>query len=185
MPRRGGGFHAGEFYHLYNRGVDRAAIFHEAENYLYFARLLIAKAERLDVVLVAYCLMPNHFHLLARPGRDDTIGRFMTGVCGSYAQALNAQRRRSGALFQGRYRAIHVDRDEYLAHLARYVHLNPVAAGLVSRPQDWPHFNYIDLREDGVLVGGIFADASAYHRFVEAPQTSELPASLKLAGSLL
>ena len=86
-------------------------------------------------------------------------------------------------MFQGRYQAIHVDRDEYLAHLARYIHLNPVAAGLVSRPGDWPYSNYASVSEDGVLIGGILPDADAYRRFAEAPQPIELPASLKLAGS--
>jgi len=183
MPRRGVEFLAGEFYHVYNRGVDSRPIFHETGNYLYFTRLLFAKAHAHDVAVIAYCLMPNHFHLLARPGQGCFLGNCVSGVCGSYAQALNRQRQRSGALSQGRYQAIHVDRDEYLAHLARYIHLNPVAAGLVARPGDWPYSNYASISEDGVLIGGILPDADAYRRFVEAPRPSKLPGSLKLAGS--
>ena len=183
MPRREVRFLAGGFYHIYNRGIERRSIFHETENYHYFTRLLNAKAARHDVEVIAYCLMPNHFHLLVRPRRDHTLGRFMTGLCGSYAQALNARRQRQGALFQGRYRAVRVDRDEYLGHLARYIHLNPVAAGLVSRPGDWPYSNSASVSEDGVLLGGILPEADAYRRFVEAPQPSKLPGSLELPGS--
>jgi len=183
MPRRGVEFLAGEFYHVYNRGVESRPIFHEAGNYVYFTRLLFAKAHAHDVAVIAYCLMPNHFHLLARPERAGSLGNCISGVCGSYAQALNRKRQRSGALFQGRYRAVHVDRDEYLLHLARYIHLNPVAAGLVSRPADWPYSNYTNVSEDGLLIGGILPDADAYRRFVEVPGRSELPGSLKLPGS--
>ena len=70
-----------------------------------------------------------------------------------------------------------------LAHLARYIHLNPVAASLVAGPQDWPHSNYARMSEDGLLIGGIFPDVRAYRRFVQAPVAMELPGSLKLPGS--
>ena len=183
MPRRRTPFLADAFYHIYNRGIDRRPIFHREQNYLYFARLLREKADRHAVQVVAYCLMPNHYHFLLRPWRDGVVSPFLNALLGSYVQALNAQQGRLGPLFQGRFRSIHVDRDEYLGHLARYIHLNPVAAGLVMRPQDWPHSNYTRLVEDGTLIGGIFATARAHHDFVEEPQPFELPASLKLAGS--
>ena len=190
MPRRGVEFLIGEFYHLYDRGVDRGPIFHGPENYRYFLGLLHNKARRHEIELAVYCLMPNHFHLLVRPGREDSVSPFLAGVCGSYAQALNARRERVGALFQGRYRAEHVDRDAYLMHLARYIHINPVAAGLVVRPQDWPYSNYRDtiagrqaFAADGPLFGGLFPTGRAYRDFVERPQTVELPGSFKLPGS--
>ena len=176
-------FLAGEFYHLYNRGIERRPIFHRKQNYLYFVRLLKEKADRHAVQVIAYCLMPNHYHLLVRPCLDHRVSHFINGLLGSYVQALNAQQGRFGPLFQGRFRSVHVNRDAYLAHLARYIHLNPVAASLVVRPRDWPHSNYAVMSEDGVLIGGIFPDVRAYRRFVEAPQPFELPASLKLAGS--
>ncbi len=183
MPGRRTTFLAGEFFHLYNRGIDRGAIFFSDDNYRYFMRLLMEKAERHAVEVVAFCLMPNHYHVLIRPGVDNTVSPFINSLLGSYVQGLNAARHRVGPLFQGRYKSVHVDRDEYLAHLARYIHLNPVAAGLASRPGDWPYSKYASVSEDGVLIGGILPDADAYRRFVEAPQPIELPASLKLAGS--
>ena len=190
MPRRTIGFCAGEHYHIYNRGVDRQPIFFCEENYLYFVRLLKQKAARNAIQVLAYCLMPNHFHLLVRPESDNAVTAFLTSVCGSYVQALNVQRCRVGALFQGRFRAVHVNRDAYLAQLARYIHLNPVATGLVVKPQDWPYSDYRDIVEgrqgpptEPGLFAGLFPSSSAYQRFVEAPQSLELPGNLKLPGS--
>ena len=183
MPNRRTPFLGGEFYHLYNRGVDRGAVFISDDNYRYFMRLLIEKAELHAIGIVTFCLMPSHFHFLVRPTFNAAVGRFINGLLGSYVQGLNASRQRVGPLFQGRFKSVPVDRDEYLAHLARYIHLNPVAAGLVSRPGDWPDSNYANVSEDGVLIGGVFPDAAAYQRFVEGPDAFELPASLKLAGS--
>jgi REP element-mobilizing transposase RayT len=190
MPHGRTIFLADETYHLYNRGVDRAAIFFTRDNYLYFMRLLEAKASRDSIRIVAFCLMPNHFHILVSPDGDHVVSRFIGSVLGAYAQGLNVARKRVGPLFQGRTKSIHVSRDDYLAHVARYIHLNPVAAGLVARPQDWPYSNYgkilsgrVGSGPDGVLIGGIFPDGAACQRFVEAPQSVELPASLKLAGS--
>ena len=183
MPNRQTTFLAGEFYHLYNRGLDGRPAFLREQNYRYFLRQLWQKSDRHAVQVIAYCLMPNHYHLLVCPRQDHCVSRFINGLLGSYVQALNAQEKRLGPLFQGRFRSVHVGRDAYLAHLARYIHFNPVAAGLAMRPQDWPFSNYDEMAEDGVLIGGIFADVGAYRRFVEAPHAFELPASLKLAGS--
>lgn len=190
MPRRRIVFHAGEYYHVLNRGVADQPIFFRPQNYHYFIRLLLRKARQHAVALAAYCLMPSHFHLLIRPANDGGVAPFLAGVCGSYAQAINAQRCRAGALFQGRFRATHVDRDAYLRHVARYVHLNPVAAGLALRPQDWPYSNYRAIISgnqafcsDEPLFGGLFETPLAYRRFVEALALEELPGSLKLPGS--
>jgi REP element-mobilizing transposase RayT len=189
MPYRRTIFLADEHYHLYNRGGDRANVFFHEDHYRYFIRLVDDKAARHSILIVAICLMPNHFHLLVRPQHDHTVSRFLNGLLGSYVQGVNAARKRVGPLFQGRTRSVHVSDDIYLAHLARYIHLNPVTAGLVARPQDWPFSNYSDIAtrarpfSDGKVVGGVFPTSSDDRRFVEAPSAFELPASLKLAGS--
>jgi REP element-mobilizing transposase RayT len=188
MPYRRTAFLAGEFYHLYNRGVDRSPVFFSTENYLYFIRLLESKAARDRIRITAFCLMPNHFHLLVCPEIDHAVSRWLNALLGSYVQAVNMARGRAGPLFQGRTKSVRVARDEYLAHVARYIHLNPVAATLVVRPQDWPYSNYgrviaapPGIRSHDPLIGGVFPDGASYQGFVEALQP-DLPASLKLAG---
>ena len=98
----------------------------------------------------------------------------MQSLFSSYSQAVNRQQDRQGPLFQGRYRAIWVDKEEYLVHLARYIHLNPVAAGLVATPQGWPYSNYLDVigQRAGTLKGTTlvperFLTGDAYRQFVE------------------
>ncbi len=176
MPYRQGPFLAGSIYHVLSRGVDRQPVFLVEPNYRYFLDVVRRNMERRSVDLVAYCLMPNHFHLLLRPRLDDALRMFMSSVLGSYAQAVNHQQDRCGPLFQGRYRCARVEGDDHLAHVARYIHLNPVRAGLVVMPEDWPHSNYRDvvaLRGDGIqddpLVPGQFATGEAYRQFVCSP----------------
>jgi len=88
----------------------------------------------LDVV--AYCLMPTHYHLLVLL-KEAELSHRMQLFSISYTKAMNARYDRVGALFQGAFQAKHVNRNDYLVHLSRYIHLNPVLAGLVERPEDW------------------------------------------------
>jgi putative transposase len=81
----------------------------------------------------------NHYHFLLRQETEKSLSRFMQVVFNAYVQALNLQQRRSGALFEGRFRHARVNTWEYLVILCRYIHLNPVRAGLMTRPEDWPH----------------------------------------------
>lgn len=174
MPYRDVEFRAGEYYHLYNRGNNFQPIFFERENYLYFLRQLrkYLLAETLEIV--AYCLMPNHYHLLVHLKTDDLSGQ-MQRFALSYTKAINKRYSRVGSLFQGRFKAVHVDRNEYLLHLSRYIHLNPVAARLVQRPDDWEFSSYrefIGLR-DGTLpqpdvVLSQFRSPDDYRLFVES-----------------
>ena len=175
MPYRKIELRAGHYYHLYNRGVDRRPIFFCDENWGYMLRRVrhYFLPELIDVL--AYCLMPNHYHLLVYLKRDDLATRVMQPFGLSYTKAVNKQQSRTGPLFEGRFQARWVDRDEYLLHLSRYIHLNPVAAGLVARPEDWTfssYREYLGLREgtlpatDGILAQ--FASRQAYREFVES-----------------
>ena len=146
MPRRKLELSPDRFYHVYNRGVGRRRIFFSRANRVFFLRRLRDYCEPNSeggTSIVAYCLMPNHFHLLVRPYAADLavrIGR----LCKSYTQAINRERERVGPLFQGRFKAVLVDEESQLVHLSRYIHLNPVAAGLVPRPGGWEFSSYRD-----------------------------------------
>ncbi len=177
MPQRRIPFRAGQFYHIYNRGVDKGKIFFSHENYLYCMQLIKMNSARYLVTLIAYCLLPNHFHFLLKPEKDNNISQFMNSVFGSYTQAVNKQLARQGPLFQGRFRAVLVDREEYLIHLARYIHLNPVMAKLTNTTQEWPFSNYLDViglrdgnTKDTTLVPQYFETGELYRHFVEDRQ---------------
>ena len=185
MPRRSVPLMAGEHYHIYNRGHNRQDILFERENYLFFLRRLreyiigetqtseVSETSEVWTSVVAYCLMPNHFHLLVSP-QDDQLSRRMQRFSISYTKTMNERYERIGALFQGQFRAAHVDRNEYLLHLSRYIHLNPVAAGLVARPEDWEfssYRDYVGLRRGTLpnpsIVLSQFATPAEYQKFVE------------------
>jgi REP element-mobilizing transposase RayT len=144
MPQRGEVFAAGEYYHIYNRGAGRNSIFFTPANYEYCLRLVKRCLTQYAVTIIAYCLMPNHYHFLLRQDSDLLLSKFIGVLFNAYAQAVNKQQARSGSLFEGRFRHKHIEREEYLIHLCRYIHLNPVKAQLVQRPEDWPYSNYVD-----------------------------------------
>ena len=198
MPRREIPLCAGEYYHLFNRGNNRERIFYERENYGFFIRRL---RKHLVPVLdfVAYVLMPTHYHLLvqvrqtlqtsevSKTSEVSEVSRAMMRFSVSYTKAMNKRYERVGSLFQGAFQAKHVDGNEYLVHLSRYIHLNPVMAGLVERAEDWEfssYREYIGLR-DGTLprpeiVLCQFPSRGAYRDFVEAyvPSAQEVIAGL-------
>jgi len=136
MPRRPRLHAPGLLYHLMVRGNNGQAIFLNAADYEACLRALQTTRERYPFALYAYVLMPNHLHLLLEVGRAST-GRVMQAFLTGYARRFNRVHRRRGHVFQGRYKAIICERDKYLLALVRYIHLNPVRAGLVKRPGDW------------------------------------------------
>lgn len=167
-------FQPGHYYHLYNRGVNRQPIFFQAENWGFFIRRLrhYCRPDLIDIV--SYCLMPTHYHLLVGLKTGQLSQRIMHPLSVSYTKAINRQQSRVGPLFQGPYQARPVDKDSYLAHLSRYIHLNPVSAGLVAHPQDWTYSSYRDtigLRSGTLprpaVVLDQFPSLDAYREFVE------------------
>jgi putative transposase len=186
MPQRSVPLIAGQYYHVYNRGNNRQAIFLERANYTFFLRCIrkylleidqtseVFETSDVSIAIVAYCLMPNHFHLLVYPHGDDLSHR-MRRFSISYTKAMNERYHRVGALFQGRFQAVLVDRNEYLLHLSRYIHLNPVAAGLVRQPENWEFSSYRDYL--GLRVGTLpapeiilsqFPTSDEYREFIQA-----------------
>lgn len=180
MPYRGDLFTQGQYYHLYNRGAGKGKIFFNAGNYLYLLRLVKEYAPKFGVAVIAYCLMPNHYHFLFRQETEVLLSKFMQVVFNAYVQALNIQQGRTGTLFEGRFKHKRVDQWEYLMALCRYIHRNPVKAGLVTKPEDWAYSNYrewIGLR-DGALVDrefvqDHFSSADEYVQFVNDVEDEE------------
>ncbi|MBK1723035.1 REP-associated tyrosine transposase [Thiocystis violacea] len=132
---------AGALYHITSRGDRREAIFEDDADRTTFLDLLAEVVERFNWRCNAYCLMPNHYHLIVQTV-EGNLSKGMRQLNGVYTQASNRRHGRVGHLFQGRFKGILVDRDAYLLELSRYVVLNPVRAGLVPAPGDWPWSSY-------------------------------------------
>ncbi len=139
------------YYHIYNRGVNKQEIFFDKSDYRIFITYIkdalsepVTKLVTVDfkgrsfeatpykvknfqkeISILAYCLMPNHFHLLVKQNNKRSIESFMRSILTRYVQYVNKKYNRVGPLFQGRYKAALVTSDEYLLHLSRYIHLNP------------------------------------------------------------
>ena len=152
---------AGRYYHIYNRGTNREPIFGEAENYEFVLRRIKRYLEELALTLIAYCLMPNHYHWLVRQDGERPAGLLAQRVFNSYTKAYNKRYERSGTLFEGPYRVIQIDRPAHLLHACRYIHANPVKDGLVAEIEQWPYSNYLEWVElrPGTLVDRAFVRA--------------------------
>jgi len=174
-------FLTGEMYHLYNRGNRKAEVFHERGDYPYFLRQLRDYLQEYPVKLIAYCLMPNHYHLLTQQDGDGAISEMMQAFGTSLGKTYNKKYNTVGSLFQGKFRDEHVGDMGYLRYLARYFHRNPVQAKLCRAPEDWEFSNYRDVigLRDGTLcdfspVLARFAnDANIYREFVLDPLADE------------
>lgn len=132
------------FFHIIARGNNKQEIFHKSNDYTYYLSLVDRYAVKHGVSLNAYVLMPNHVHLIIQGGTTP-LGKFMQGVQQCYAQTYNKRYNRVGHVFQGRYKALLIEDEVYFIGLIRYIHLNPVRAGLCSTPEEYPwssHHHY-------------------------------------------
>jgi len=144
----------GAFYHVTSRGNERKAIFKSNRDRTKFLSYLESASERYDAVIHVYCLMDNHYHLLLETPRSN-LSQILHHINGAYTTYFNVKRNRSGHLFQGRYKAILVEKDAYCHELSRYIHLNPVRAGVADRPSEyiWSSYCYIiGLKESPVWL---------------------------------
>ena len=131
----------GAFYHVTARGNERRRIYYSQSDYEKFKDYLKEAQEKYGYVLHCYVLMNNHYHLILETP-EANLSRVMHYINGSYTNYINIKRKRSGHFFQGRYKAILIDRDRYLLELSRYVHLNPIRAAVVAKPEDYIHSSY-------------------------------------------
>jgi putative transposase len=142
MPYRKERFDLNEFYHIYNRGNTKEHIFFEPENYDFFLRQFFKYIPLALAEIQAFCLMPNHYHFLVRFLGETDISTRMKYFGISYTKAINNRYKRTGHLFEGRFKINLVDSDEYLLHLSRSNHLTPLVAKLVCKAEDWMYSSY-------------------------------------------
>lgn len=149
MSQRKENFVPGEFYHLYNRGTDKRKIFLDKKDYLHFIFLMYIcnstksielrnvnknfDRENTLIDIGAYCLMPNHFHILAREKEENGISKYILKLMTAYTMYFNKKHDRTGKLCEGKFKSSYVNNDRYLKYLYSYIHLNP--AKLIDK--DW------------------------------------------------
>lgn len=174
----------GGFFHAYNRGNARETIFCDADDHDFFLRKVRQNIFPQEVKnrffrpipegsfsIVAYCLMPNHFHLLIRQNGEIPIGKLIGKICTSYSMYFNKKYGRVGQVFQDQYKQVHVRDDRYLSWLSAYIHQNPTVAKMVQHPKRYPWSSYgeyeaIHTSASGIcdkqLVQELFPDMGAH-----------------------
>lgn len=155
MPRKARVYLPGGVYHLTARGNNKQTIFFEPVDYLFFLDCLKESKKKHQFTLFLYVLMPNHFHLLLQTSKTDienSVSKIMHCLTTKYSNYANRRNGRIGHLFQGRFYSELLENDSHFLELTRYIHLNPVRAGLVSRPGDYPYSsyrNYLSEKQEG------------------------------------
>lgn len=142
-------------HHIIQRGNNRQATFHDDDDRAVLLGLLNEYARQEQVAIHGYVLMDNHFHLLATPALAAGMPKMMQAVGRRYVQYFNKRHRRSGTLWEGRYKSTLIQADRYLLACMAYIDLNPVRAGLVAKAGDYPwssHGHYVGLRHDPLLT---------------------------------
>jgi putative transposase len=195
MPLRKTILATGETYHIFNRSLRGINIFSkdsEAKLFLMTARYYLQKSPavrfsyyrkqkdkyKLDlkkkcVRIVAYCVMPNHFHFILTQLEDNGIKDFIRKLTGSYSHYINKRNKQKGTLFESRFNSVRVETEEQLIHLSRYIHLNPVSAYLVEKPEEYKHSSYniyleklkSNMVEPGIIMSN-FRSKDKYEEFV-------------------
>ena len=176
----------GAWYHVMNRGRRSEVTFPEHKDYYRFTELLIESCKLWNICISAYCLMPNHYHLLIHTP-DGNLSRCMRHINGVYTQRYNKAHSCDGQLFRGRFKSILVEGDPYLLQLVRYIHRNPLRANLTknidnykwsshagyisnAKKWDWLHKDYIL----SILTSDPASQVSAYKHFVRMDDSKEL-----------
>ena len=137
MPRIARGLVDGFIYHVLNRGNGGEEVFHKEQDYKAFINLMKEAKERYPLEILAYCLMPNHFHLVVLPIHGKDLSRWMQWLMTSHVRRYHKHYGTSGHVWQGRFKSFIIQEGSYLLMALRYVESNPVRAGLVSSAKDW------------------------------------------------
>ena len=163
----------GNYYHLYNRGRSRLSIFHRPEDYLDALVRIRKYSQALEIAIIAYVLLPNHFHILVRQDGSNRASLLTQRTFNGYAKKYNAIYKHSGTIFEGDAKGILVNREDHLLHLCRYIHANPLRHGFAKSLNAWPYSNYqewVGLRKgkwwDADFVIDFFESSEQYQVFL-------------------
>ena len=174
-------------HHVTQRGNRRERVFFGDDDYELYRDLLASQCRKQGVACWAYCLMPNHVHLILVPDREEALARALGETHRRYASVVNARARVTGHLFQSRFGSVVMD-EEHLAAAARYVALNPVRAKLVARAEDWRWSSaraHCEGRDDRLVSVAPLADrcGGRFSDFLDTAATAEAASALEGRGN--
>jgi putative transposase len=172
MPRAARDSLGGYCYHVLNRGNCGLNVFRKVGDYTAFMELICEAGERVGVRLLAFCLMPNHFHLALWPRRDGDLSDYMMWLTTAHVRRYHQQHQSSGHVWHGRFRAFPIQENDHLLTVHRFIESNPVRSGLVKRAEDWQWSSAAPDREGlPVLTAGPVRHPADWLRFVNKPLT--------------
>jgi len=166
-------FLSGHYYHLYNRCVGNRKLFDDDEDYLKFLSYMKKYLNQAHVHIIAYCLMPNHFHLLLYQCSDRQVFLDMNRLAQCYARFYNKRHNLKGSLWGNKLQHVCIQNDSYMLRLCAYIHLNPLKAGLVTDLKNWQWSNFLEwisLRKGNLFNSDIrddyFKNPLQYEEFI-------------------
>ena len=182
MPRTARASVGGICYHVLNRGNGQAAVFDKPADYAAFVELIQAACDRDPMRVLAYCLIPNHFHLVLWPHADGDLSRWMQWLLTAHVRRYHSHHGTSGHVWQGRFKAFPIEQDGHLLTVLRYVERNPLRAGLVARAEAWPWSSLAARRQKkspAFLHPGPVSRGSRWIRLVNHAQTEAEVAAVR------
>jgi putative transposase len=185
MPRTARAIAAEYCYHVLNRGNKKARIFHEPADFAQFQALIVRAQDRLELPILAACLMPNHVHLVVQPRSATDIARWMHWVFTTHVRWHHAKYSTTGRLWQGRFKAFAIQSDHHLLTVMRYVERNALRANLVERAEDWRWGSLAWRRTfSGIALGEPPTPLPSYWRhLVNEPQTAAEIAEIRTCAN--
>jgi len=180
------------YYHIVNRGVEQRVVFSDPEDYAYFEELMCFYAKSYGIVIHNYCLMSNHYHLLLEI-KGETLSKYMRQLNMNYAIYFNKKNKRSGHLWQGRFKSWYVTDEAYLYTLICYIEQNPIKANLVQTLEEYPYSSYhyfsasniSECLKDAWIVQNYQGDIEAIRAFLYTTPDSSQLLEMKRASSLV
>jgi len=163
-------------YHVINRGNGRQEVFHKDGDYEAFINLMKQAKKLYSVKIFAYCLMPNHFHIVLMPDKGEELSKWMQWLMTSHVRRYHRHYESSGHIWQGRFKSFIIQRDEHLLMVLRYVEGNPVRAGLVNSAKEWLWSSHKErfYRGNNTLVEDIPIELPVnWDRYVDEPLTEK------------